>query len=310
MPPSEKRVNQRYCKLLCETFEKYKDIDLIPSKIKADDKGKQDMLNETGKKVCPETHNLGPKSERKACKYKVKTNFYTKKQFSTEEDEFILKSFYKKGYGIETIKFVCEKLSRCDKSIRGRYEILSRRNIGPKRSFTLEEDMLIIDEAVRTLKKGISLRDVKITNCGRDLETSLNRAYRSIFDRWKRQLHPWILQYYKKTLNFEIRPMLANVIADNFDSISSVNWGYVSSFPEFSGYTEKSLRALYGNQVIRLVEDSTGVGRTKLSLKEIASVAEEKFKNIKIRKGIIKRQTEVINYFEKCVEENNLVIDI
>ena len=268
------------------------------------------MLNETGKKVCPETHNFGLKSERKACKYKVKTNFYTKKQFSTEEDEFILKSFYKKGYGIETIKFVCEKLSRCDKSIRGRYEILSRRNIGPKRSFTLKEDMLIIDEAVRTLKKGISLRDVKITNCGRDLETSLNRAYRSIFDRWKRQLHPWILQYYKKTLNFEIRPMLANVIADNFDSISSVNWGYVSSFPEFSGYTEKSLRALYGNQVIRLVEDSTGVGRTKLSLKEIASVAEEKFKNIKIRKGIIKRQTEVINYFEKCVEENNLVIDI
>ena len=87
MPPSEKRVKQRYCKLLCETFEKYKDIDLIPSKIKADDKGKQDMLNETGKKVCPETHNLGPKSKRKACKYKVKTNFYTKKQFSTEEDE-------------------------------------------------------------------------------------------------------------------------------------------------------------------------------------------------------------------------------
>ena len=104
--------------------------------------------------------------------------------------------------------------------------------------------------------------------------------------------------------------MLANVIADNFDSISSVNWGYVSSFPEFSGYTEKSLRPLYGNQVIRLVEDSTGVGRTKLSLKEIASVAEEKFKNIKIRKGIIKRQTEVIKYFEKCVEVNNLVIDI
>ena len=245
----------------------------------------------------------------KAGTYKSKMNFHTKKQFSKEEDEFILKSFHEKGYGTKTIKFVSDKLSRNEGSIRGRYEILSRSNIGPKRSFTLEEDMLIIDEAVKSLKKGIPLREVKITN-RRDLETSLHKAYRSIFDRWKKNLHPWILQYYKKTLNLEIRPMLANVIAENFDSISSVNWGFVSSFPEFSGYTEKSLRSLYGNQVIRFVENITGIQRTKLSLKEIATVSEEKFENIKIRKRTIKRQAEVIKYFENCVEKKNIVIDI
>ena len=221
-----------------------------------------------------------------------------------------MKSFHENGYEKKTIKFLRDKLSRNHQSIRGRYRILSRRNLGPKRSFKLEEDMLIIDEAVRTLKKGIPLLEVKITNCGRDLEKSLNRAYRSIFDRWKKQLHPWILQYYTKTLNLEIRPMLANLIADNFDSISSVNWSYVSSYPEFSGYTEKSLRSLYGNQVIRVVEDSTGTQRSKLSLKEIATVAMEKFKNSKIRKTVIKRQTEVIKYFENCVKKNNILIDI
>ena len=311
MPPTMRRVNQRYCKLLIKTFEKYKGINLVQSKIKAVDEGKQKMLN-IGKKVSPdpEEHNLESKIKKKAGTYKVKTDFYTKKKFSKEEDEFILKSFHENGDEKKTIKFLRDKLSRNHQSIRGRYRILSRRNLGPKRSFKLEEDMLIIDEAVRTLKKGIPLLEVKITNCGRDLEKSLNRAYRSIFDRWKKQLHPWILQYYTKTLNLEIRPMLANVIADNFDSISSVNWSFVSSFPEFSGYTEKSLRSLYGNQVIRVVEDSTGTQRSKLSLKEIATVAMEKFKNSKIRKTVIKRQTEVIKYFENCVKKNNILIDI
>ena len=81
MPPSEKGVNQRYCKLLCETFEKYKDIDFIPSKAIADDKEERNMLTEKGKKVYPETHNFGRKSESKVSNYKVKANFYTKKHF-------------------------------------------------------------------------------------------------------------------------------------------------------------------------------------------------------------------------------------
>merc|ERR1711915_994871 len=117
------------------------------------------------------------------------------------------------------------------------------------------------------------------------------------FDRWKKNLHPWLLQHYNKNLNFEVRPMLANLIADNYKPISSVDWGFVSSFPEFSGYTEHGLRSLYGNQVIRLVEDIVGRNRKEITFKEIASVAEEKFKTIKVRKSVLKRQKEVINYF-------------
>ena len=63
MPPAEKAINQRYINLLSETFEKYKIIDIMSSKIKDDDNEKHDMVNETVEKVCPGTHNLGPKRE-------------------------------------------------------------------------------------------------------------------------------------------------------------------------------------------------------------------------------------------------------
>ena len=327
MPSAEKRINLRYSKLLSETFEKYKDIDVISKRSSSKEdkkentvKGKTVLTKKTiielktkSETKCTSKPFEGPKKTKKASNQprQVKGDFYLKKKFTPDEDKMILTTFEDQGNCSDTIKHLCETMSRTSQSIKGRHEILLNEKRDPKRSFTIQEDMLIIEDAVESLKQGISLRDVKISNSGRDLEKSLvGRGYRSIFDRWKKMLQPWLLQYYNKNLNLEIRPMLANIIADHFESISSVDWGFISSFPEFSGYTEQSLRSLYGNQVITLVEGIVGKSRKEMSLKEIASVAEARIKNIKVRKSVFKRQNEVIKYFENCLKKNNIEIEM
>ena len=35
--------------------------------------------------------------------------------------------------------------------------------------------------------------------------------------------------------------MLANVIADNFDSRDNIDWEMLTKYPEFSGYSNKNL---------------------------------------------------------------------
>ena len=78
----------------------------------------------------------------------------------------------------------------------------------------------------------------------KELATRLNRNAWSIEQRWINQIKIWLLQYYKKTLNLEIRPMLANLLANHFQSYEDIDWKFVVTFPEFSGHTEGSLRML------------------------------------------------------------------
>ena len=102
----------------------------------------------------------------------------------------------------------------------------------------------------------------------------LKRNERSVYFRWTTQIRAWLLQYYKKSLNLEIRPMLANVLADNFESVDSIDWKIVMSFPEFSGFTESILSFIFSSKILSNASRRLGVKRSDLSLKEIAIDAE------------------------------------
>ena len=132
----------------------------------------------------------------------------------------------------------------------------------------------------------------------------LKRNERSVYFRWTTQIRAWLLQYYKKSLNLEIRPMLANVLADNFESVDSIDWKIVMSFPEFSGFTESILSFIFSSKILSNASRRLGVKRSDLSLKEIAIDAEAYYKDKTVKnKRVETRQYEVIDYFEKAIKK-------
>ena len=68
------------------------------------------------------------------------------------------------------------------------------------------------------ITKKVTIPDIE------NVASSINRDVRSCLRRWELYVRHWLLRYYNKTLNLEITPMLANVLADNFNSIENIDW--------------------------------------------------------------------------------------
>ena len=116
----------------------------------------------------------------------------------------------------------------------------------------------------------------------------------------------WLQSYYTKTLNLNIKVMLANVVADNFEDIDKIDWNFVKSFKEFSGHTLSSIRNTFFNNIHKVAIKHSKEGKTELTLKEIAEDAAVSYSDKNVRKipaSTLTRQKEVIEYFQKKVEE-------
>ena len=109
-------------------------------------------------------------------------------------------------------------------------------------------------------------------------------------------------RHYNKTLNLEIRPMLARVLADNFSSISSIEWGRVLHHREFSGHTDKTLRTVFYSMILPNAARRLGIGKFELTLEQIAGDAEANYKGSTVSKRVERRQREVLEYFENAVK--------
>ena len=105
--------------------------------------------------------------------------------------------------------------------------------------------------------------------------------------------------------------MLASFLADNFDSVSSIDWGEVTQFKEFSGHTERSLRHELNN--LKLAASyHFKTDRSSLTLKQIAEAAkvvysedsEDEGTARKIPESKVERQMEIIQYWESQVEND------
>ena len=99
--------------------------------------------------------------------------------------------------------------------------------------------------------------------------------------------------------------MLANVLAENFESLETVDWASVLQHPEFSGHTARSLRIAF-NHLEKNLCFQTKAKPNDYTLKQIAVFANKKYKPRRLFKRDEKRQNELIQYFEKLVKEKNI----
>ena len=304
---------KKYVNLLNKTFDKYKDIEILERKTEQEeeeeeeDKGKKET---TVGLICTskyEPAKEGGGSKLKSCDKSKKKKGYTvhklykSKQFTPDEDKIIVKTMKSAKNTSTGILELSKTLNRHYRSIQYRIERLGTGTVrNTSRPFSLQEDFTIIDNALESLKQCKSLEETELDNY-RDLAKNLSRGGVSVLARWNTQLQNWLLQYYQKNLNLEIRPMLISVLADNFESIQSIDWDWVKKIPEFSGYTSKGLKRIFTTKVLHLITPTLEIDRTEITLKQLAEGAKG-FEFSKVKKKVLDRQRQIIDYFEKQVE--------
>ena len=103
--------------------------------------------------------------------------------------------------------------------------------------------------------------------------------------------------------------MLANVLADNFRDIDSIDWQYVKTFSEFKGHTVRSLRFTFFDSLLRQAAINLEIDKTALSLQQIAEnvkICYSKENARKISEPVKIRQMKVIEYFESQAKKFDL----
>jgi len=330
MRTCQRGANQKYVDLLSATYEKYKTIDFIDnSNIKetlesgfdfdsvqnvsdgaVNSNSSSDLLKAGGISKC-ENKSIDSKIARKRGYtfqklYKVRT-------FTPEEDEVIQRFMTSSDNESKSVRItkLTKELNRPYKSIQHRIVKLqtgtSKREYRP---FTLQEDLLIVDNAVESFQtlSCKSLQEVQLSD-HESLAKSLKRHSKSVYERWNTQIKIWLLQYRQKTLHLEIRQMLVSVLVKNFDSIKSIDWNYVLQIKEFSGHTESSIKRVFFTKIVHQLARHLGVDRTKMTLQQIAAASSDfKFSDPNRKKQ--QRQNEIIDYFEKLVEVKKIHLSV
>ena len=331
-----KGIKNKYVELLQTTFKKYEKIDIIQNPVNQAEvviasnisnvKVAPDNINKTSQKVTalkrlPEekvkkdkdVNNGGRKVLRKPHNSKI----HKSRSFTLEEDEIIwgeisrnkivTKNLEYKKFG-KVAKELALKLGRSESSVKMRLIKLQRTGMSRKirKQFTLEEDCMILDATLENLKTS-SLHESNISDCAQ-LSIRLNRNRESVFHRWDKQLKTWLLGYFTGTLNLDIKMMLANSIAERFDTIESIEWDSLSTLKEFSSHTAASLQMLFRTLLVTSASRHLEVDPTELTLKQITDDTKDTCKSSKVRESVKKRQLEIIEYFENTVNKNNIKI--
>ena len=302
-----KKVNSKYVELLSEAFEKYRNIEVIEKTVtKCDDNDeilnnipKVDVTSISLKKKKKDAKEMNSEDKsrknRKVCKIKF---------FLPEEDELILKAIRKDDYKIVDI---AKQLNRGCDSIIWRIKKLKMTGTSRRRykNFDLKEDCVLIDAAVDHLRVHKCLENTIIENLEK-IAANLKRDTNSIRFRWEKLLRVWLLRYYKKTLNLEIRPMLANVIAENYETMGDIDWKGLLKYKEFSGHSDSSLRTVFYAHILPGAVKRLNIDKFELTLKEIAGDAESNYRTSEVSKKVEKRQRDIIYYFETLIKQFGL----
>ena len=320
-------VNPKYVELLNRTYDKYRSVDIIHSKHSQGDNKldfiKTSLSSNSSILTCERNlrkakHAAMPKNEHLDHKAKVpniinnpklkrkKTNKETvkvygfKRQKYLESEDKILMEAINTG-NLSDLKALSQKLNRDCGSLMNRIKKLSRSNLENKivhKSFSLDEDKLIIDSVLEKYTSNKAKLFLEVVQNPTDLsEVSLNlkRVKFSVYDRWMRFIRVTLESFAHKTLDLDVRLMLANFLADNFSSIPSIDWPTVVSRPEFRGHSEFSLRKIFWSTLVRTAATDLGVSRTQLSLQQ---VAQSGLKKTRLVKKVKKRQLDLIDYFQ------------
>jgi len=312
------KLNQKYVDLLKKSFEKYSKISILETDdvnkidIHYSDKIEKDVLRKSP--VVDRRPRVSSSSRPKKKEFHTKITKNGRKIFSSEEDRFLL-NFVSENPDFEENKTLKLRsleglMNRSTKAIDCRIRNLQKgknKNQRTHKTFSLTEDKVIIDKAIKHLKKCQVLRETIIKK-PRKLAEKLNRNYLAVEQRWSIRIRSWLLQYYNKNLNLEIRPMLADLLSKHFNSVHMIDWKFVSCHTEFAGHTEISLRNQFHSRILRNAAQFLQKPRDQVSLKEIADYTKENIGNqhFKINSNVERRQIECIDYFVKQIKKKNI----
>jgi len=310
-----KSVNEKFVSLLNRTFDKYKDINVLvrggEENVDPDEDGDTPIKLVKSSTSKPAKEHSKQKSDVKSDDKKAKhlQKLSKRKKYTPAEDKIILKTINSAKNKYAGIRELVKVLNRTESSVRARVDRIQTGLERKKkhRPFSLQEDFLIIDDVLENLKQCKSLELTELQDYNK-LAKNFDRPKDSVSQRWNARLKMWLLQYYQKTLNLEIRPMLINVLAENFDSIESIDWDWVKKIPEFSGYTATGLKRLFITKTIHNITRTLELERTDMTLTQLKEAAKDfNFYQNSKRKGVLEeRQKKVICYFEKHVKIENI----
>ena len=304
------KAKAKHVNMLNERLEQLRDVDLIDNRSNAVLEISVDAEPKLEKKEkMKATHeNLNKKSEikrlpRKYVRTYVRKWFksgYVSKAFVENEDEILRRAIREGKDG--DIMTLAKTLNRDYASVRDRIvKLKTGVSTRVHKSFTLEEDQVILDAALEHFQQVQSIKETNLLNL-REISDRLKRNTKSVRYRWENMLKVWLLGYYSKTLNLDVRIMLGNILADNFDSVSTIDWEQVSHYKEFSGHTDRSLRMLFFSNLAASASLNLNVVKSQLTLRQVAEFAEVHYRGdnvMKVPQNVQTRQMQIIEYFEK-----------
>ena len=304
------KAKAKHVNMLNERLEQLRDVDLIDNRSNAvlEISVDAEPKLEKEEKMKATHENLNKKSEikrlpRKYVRTYVRKWFksgYVSKAFVENEDEILRRAIREGKDG--DIMTLAKTLNRDYASVRDRIvKLKTGVSTRVHKSFTLEEDQVILDAALEHFQQVQSIKETNLLNL-REISDRLKRNTKSVRYRWENMLKVWLLGYYSKTLNLDVRIMLGNILADNFDSVSTIDWEQVSHYKEFSGHTDRSLRMLFFSNLAASASLNLNVIKSQLTLRQVAEFAEVHYRGdnvMKVSQNLQTRQMQIIEYFEK-----------
>jgi len=321
MKKKRTEVDPKYVTMLNKAYEKYSKLEIVNSTFEHF----SDSCEDNKKLLVENTNSSNSNVIRKNPKVS-KVDMVTKKsknhanyghrRYSEEENEFLL-NYLENNHDMDMAQ-AAKELTKLMKgrtfwSIRHQLTVLrSGQTVTvkarTKKFYSLTEDKLIIDEAIKDLKQCKSLRETVVKN-PLEISKSLKRAPKTISERWDPYIKCWLLQYYNKNLNQDITPMLVDLIYSNYDSVLNIDWEFVARHNEFLGYNIKGLKKKFV-QAMDKAAKALHKPSYELSLKDVANYTEEYYINKKNRPKPTptseKRQMDCIAYFEQKISEHKI----
>jgi len=308
-----KATNSKYVQLLEIAFEKYKSVEYICQHDEEECKSETDVIsininNETQKKIVRVKNNSNQKRTHRPKIVREKP-----KSFLEAEDAIIKAAIKEMRGNIKNINIpsLLKQLNRSHASVEQRIKklVLTGESGHRLKRFSLEEDMIIMDFILdKIARSGKCIESVvKFPSDIIELGPILRRTHQSVFERWKSVLLSTILGYHSKSLNLDIRIMLANYLADHFQSIISIDWTEVSKQPEFAGNTEISVRKVF-HRLLYKTSKELDIDKGCVTLNQVSDYATGHKHQTKRSEKTEKRQLDIVNYFERRCKAKDLRI--
>ena len=306
-----KATNSKYGQLLEKAFQKYKCVEYI-NRDKEECKSETDVIsfkNETPRKNVKKVKNNS--NQKRTHRPKIVRE--KPKSFLEEEDAIIKAAIEEKRGNIKSINIpsLLKQLNRSHASVEQRIKklVLTGESGHRLKRFSLEEDMIIMDFVLdKIARSGQNIESVvKFPSDIIELGPILKRTHQSVFERWKSVLLSTILGYHRKSLNLDIRTMLATYLAEHFQSIISIDWTEVSKQPEFAGNTEISVRKVF-HRLLYKTSKELDIDKGRVTLKQVSEFATGHKHQTRRSESTEKRQLDIVNYFERKCKAKDMKI--